>query len=609
MSIARAESPKPTNTYTLNPLKCFLSVLANPTENNPSHQPHPFFSPDSLAVATIQRLNDYIAKLKSSKDLTRRADYTTLLYSPLFLCYTALPFYAALLIELKLFAQTLDAASKLDRQLVWLQYSALLGRREIQISDKLFMPVIASLISQETINLLDIEALYLAVLLTVRIRPSVLSPRRVKLVLRCSKDKQSLQIPENTNNEPLHSGITMSSTQQKIHPIKDPNIWEKLWQNASEFFAYLRRSNSDDNEFPLWLFNTTSTVATPSSPTSPEVDIHSSVPLKQNEIDYFSTLQQLMLLQHWGTLLDSLPQEKKEAIWRACQSIPSLSKKRNNVAESNAAINSNSHDNEAAPLDILKVDRENKQLPLSPLYSTVDIPFSSLIYFWAQNPVPHMASISGLYNAITMLYDLGVLTDDFYSPRYVAQRLQAMMRLSPLPLPVVSPPPVPPRIPTPISSLVTCVPPFGVPFRDLSNIRVVSPTPLNAAKNVSVSTFATNDNSMQNSLEARPKSIPFFENESSSTQHLPQSDLSVGLSLSSQRPSAFKITRKQSDPISVSSHLKSDASDRIVHNPLTKSSGERETSTLTAMMPSEREREKEAKEKQTNKLTIASLLS
>lgn len=114
MSFLRTDSPKPTNTYTLNPLKCFLSSFQISTENKLPNQTQSFFAPDSLAIATIHRINDHISKLKSSTDLSRCADYTTLLYSPLFLCFTALPFYAALLIELKLFARALDVGKILN---------------------------------------------------------------------------------------------------------------------------------------------------------------------------------------------------------------------------------------------------------------------------------------------------------------------------------------------------------------------------------------------------------------------------------------------------------------------------------------------------------------
>jgi hypothetical protein len=110
MSLSRCDSPKPTNTFTLNPLKCFLT-FPNQSDIIISNQSQPFFKPDSLAIITIQRINEHIMKLKSSKNLTSRADYTTLLYSPSFLCFTALPFYAALLIELKLFARSLDVGN------------------------------------------------------------------------------------------------------------------------------------------------------------------------------------------------------------------------------------------------------------------------------------------------------------------------------------------------------------------------------------------------------------------------------------------------------------------------------------------------------------------
>lgn len=200
-----------------------------------------------------------------------------------------------------------ETASKLDRQLVWLQYSALLGHREHQLSDRLFTPVINNLVSKETINLLDIEALYLAVLLTLRIRPSLLNPRRIVLVcddpIKNIQSQQPVQTTQSDHSKDTPTTSTPSQKQsnqiqQKIHPIKDPNIWEKLWQNASDFFTHLRRSNDDENELPQWFFrSSSSSLPLSPSPTPSENERQSPLPpLKQNEIDYFSTLQQLMLV-------------------------------------------------------------------------------------------------------------------------------------------------------------------------------------------------------------------------------------------------------------------------------------------------------------------------
>lgn len=96
-----------------------------------------------------------------------------ILYSNTFQCYTSLAFYGALLVQLKAWVRQLDAGSARSRSLVWAHLFCLVGRD--QTSSDPIAPVLQAIVSAPKMDLMDVELLYLAVLLASKLYPQLLS--------------------------------------------------------------------------------------------------------------------------------------------------------------------------------------------------------------------------------------------------------------------------------------------------------------------------------------------------------------------------------------------------------------------------------------------------
>lgn len=96
-----------------------------------------------------------------------------ILYSNTFQCYTSLAFYGALLAQLKAWVKQLDAGSARSRSLVWAHLFCLVGRD--QTSSDPITPMLHAIVSAPKMDLMDVELLYLAILLATKLYPQLLS--------------------------------------------------------------------------------------------------------------------------------------------------------------------------------------------------------------------------------------------------------------------------------------------------------------------------------------------------------------------------------------------------------------------------------------------------
>ena len=96
-----------------------------------------------------------------------------ILYSNTFQCYTSLAFYGALLAQLKAWVRALDAGSARSRSLVWSHLFCLVGSD--QVSSDPITPVLQAIVSAPKMDLMDVELLYLAVLLATKLYPQLLT--------------------------------------------------------------------------------------------------------------------------------------------------------------------------------------------------------------------------------------------------------------------------------------------------------------------------------------------------------------------------------------------------------------------------------------------------
>lgn len=134
--------------------------------------------PESYVHKSIHSVNEAVRSINKNVQVT--AGYV---YSHLFQCYTTPAFYAALLVELRVFARSVDVASEDARRLVWAFIFTLNGLslkdRQPEALTSPLSPIVQSLYERPKMKPIEIEVMYVAFLLSMNAAPTFMEDHTV----------------------------------------------------------------------------------------------------------------------------------------------------------------------------------------------------------------------------------------------------------------------------------------------------------------------------------------------------------------------------------------------------------------------------------------------
>jgi hypothetical protein len=395
-----------------------------------------------------------------------------IMYSSTFQCYTSLAFYGALLTQLRTWIKALDAACNQKRALVWSHLFAMVDSQ--QSSSDALTPVLQSILSQPKMSLLDIELLYLAVLLAVKLAPTLLLPSAPSSVSSSSstsmpspssnhlgtpdtshasseshpnstvavsisfasahsaletvgeaeatdldtKKQEEIKLAPKTNDAP-DNGLALSSVPPVATESPFVHSKEAIVANATDFYqAYRKRVHALHEELISSVALQRAQTLASLPPGFISAGASSLLPSKEDLILALS-LRQLATLGVWIPLLEKLSDSRIASLSAAVQTVPALSEAFSTASPSDAASSTSTA-------------------------ATVMHNLTAMHANWMSLPQRHIPAISALYNAICMLRDFGL-----YDPKAFLMVKYEKPTSPPLPLNASAAAPVPAQSTTP----------------------------------------------------------------------------------------------------------------------------------------------------------------
>eukprot|EP01122_Echinamoeba_exundans_P013196 TRINITY_DN5725_c0_g1_i1.p1 TRINITY_DN5725_c0_g1~~TRINITY_DN5725_c0_g1_i1.p1 ORF type:complete len:584 (-),score=74.20 TRINITY_DN5725_c0_g1_i1:69-1820(-) len=276
------EVPLPSNIFLANP----LALLISP----PQATQEPFFLVESEAHNCVLSIAERLSK-------PYEVDSLTVLYSPTFKCYTSIVFYAAVFTELRRLCATIDESGKVSpaaRATVWAHLYTLIGADKPLNSSSLTPALNAMAADADKLNLVEIEVLLLAFLLSLHANRHLLSASSSQEMPDAAVLKQQAT---KITMEFIHFFRFKTALGLKEALVANSRLLRPVQPPTS---AALRSSasNSTRNTIP---------------------DL-----LSQTDIDNISCLQMLSMLRAWAPALERLNPAVRSSIWKSCRNIPSL---------------------------------------------------------------------------------------------------------------------------------------------------------------------------------------------------------------------------------------------------------------------------------------------
>jgi len=281
-------------------------------------------------------------------------DNQKLVYCYTFNCFTAMPFYAALLKELSEYTNQVDKCPSPNREIIWEQFFTMVGYQENKFSG-FFAPYLEGTMRSPKIKVSDIEILFLSFFLILKYIPDIFTSNFLPNYV--PEDREILRNTLRRNAQTFFSSLRESMILVGSQKMK---LVTSEWQNN-----HLLISEEQKN-------NTVSSF------------------ISDLSLDMLSSVHILLLIEHWAPKLNTLPREKKVAIWEACGKISMFDGFVEGFYNMEHYINN-----------------------------------------WGLNMEESKQEMSTLYKSIVKLHKLNILDDESFSPIYISDKLREIMNNKP----------------------------------------------------------------------------------------------------------------------------------------------------------------------------------
>jgi hypothetical protein len=372
-----------------------------------------------------------------------------IMFSSTFQCYTSIAFYGALLTQLRSWIKQLDSSSARHRAIVWSHLFCMVDTD--QTSSDPLSPALQAILSQPKMALIDVELLWLAVLLSTKLVPHLLtspspsssatvptgsppkSPSHEEILSNVKHSSQATSTPiltsaesaasfselasenlkgiattVNSSDDPFEMQRSPPSVAEAVSPenssasslasstsdhIEHFSI-EDVKANAVGFYQYYRSRVKAIHEELVNQVSSDRRQAIASMPSHLLSTTSPSIHPSQSDLVSALALRQLATLTVWIPKLESIPGEPNRFLAAAVQTVPVLRDAFSHHSSSpmNTSLSSSTSSSAAS-------GTPTQQSP------TTNLP--SLLAKWTASPRKHITAISALYNAISMLRDFG----------------------------------------------------------------------------------------------------------------------------------------------------------------------------------------------------------
>eukprot|EP01087_Luapelamoeba_hula_P009712 TRINITY_DN2531_c1_g1_i1.p1 TRINITY_DN2531_c1_g1~~TRINITY_DN2531_c1_g1_i1.p1 ORF type:complete len:585 (-),score=80.46 TRINITY_DN2531_c1_g1_i1:56-1810(-) len=256
------------------------------------------------------------------------------LYSPTFQMFTSLPFYTALLDDLRAMSEYADQLPPSCRDLIWAQLFELIGVKH-KCSNQ-FTPIINAWASSGVINILAIELLYLSFQLCIMAEPTLLGDDEPfattaygfpKAPLRDLTHKVLAQHSNNNNSNTNSNSTNNNNSNHKNHKNDNSNNHNISVSSSTPIVtSMVPTSNASSTATMSSLVHLQGPHSAPAIPVQTPLTESSRSIVTPNISDvagfYEHAKQNFNVLLAWAERLDSLSEQQKAHIWHQSSLFP-----------------------------------------------------------------------------------------------------------------------------------------------------------------------------------------------------------------------------------------------------------------------------------------------